>query len=125
MDFMTAVKTCFNRYVTFAGRSARAEFWYFVLFLVIGGVVTVILDMAIFPTQLYSPLNSIFSLVTILPWLAVTVRRLHDIDRVGWWIFLSFIPLVGAIVLIVWFSKAGDSGTNRFGPNPMPASEPA
>lgn len=121
MDFMTAVKTCFNKYVTFAGRASRAEFWYFFLFLLIGNLVTVVLDQSVFSGNMISPLNSIFGLVTALPWLAVSVRRLHDVDRSGWWILIGFIPLIGAIVLIVWFSTAGASGTNRFGPDPVPA----
>ena len=114
---MTAVKTCFNKYVTFAGRASRPEFWYFFLFLLIGNLVTVVLDQSVFAGNMISPLNSIFGLVTVLPWLAVSVRRLHDVDRSGWWILIGFIPLIGAIVLIVWFSTAGTNGTNRFGPS--------
>lgn len=121
MDFWTAVKTCFNDYATFRGRSPRSEFWYFALFLFMGHLVTWQIDAMLFSANHFSPINSIFSLVTLLPYLAVASRRLHDIDRSGWWILLSFIPVIGVIVLIVWFSKPGDSGDNRFGPNPLPA----
>ena len=61
----------------------------------------------------------IFVLVTILPTFAVTIRRLHDLDRSGWWIFLSFVPLVGAIILLIWFCTKGTSGPNRFGPGSL------
>ena len=125
MDFMTAVKTCFNKYVTFAGRASRSEFWYFFLFLFIGNLVTAVLDQAVFPANMISPLNSIFGLVTFLPGLAVSVRRLHDIERSGWWEFIAFIPLIGVIVLIVWYCNAGDRGTNRYGSDPLPSSMPA
>ena len=122
MDFMTAVKTCFNKYVTFAGRASRTEFWYFFLFVLIGNLITVVLDQAVFPGNMISPLNSIFGLVTFLPGLAVSVRRLHDIDRSGWWLLIAFIPLIGVIVLIVWYCMAGGSGANRFGADPLSAA---
>ena len=125
MDFMTAVKSCFSNYITFRGRASRAEFWYFFLFLVLGSMVTILLDGAVFPTQMLSPLNSIFGLVTVLPWLAVSVRRLHDADRSGWWTMLAFIPLLGIIVLIVWYCTAGDRGDNRYGADPLSEAVPA
>jgi uncharacterized membrane protein YhaH (DUF805 family) len=62
-----------------------------------------------------SPLDDIFTLVTFLPGLAVAVRRLHDIDRSGWWFLLIFIPLVGAIVLMAFWCMRGSKGLNRFG----------
>jgi uncharacterized membrane protein YhaH (DUF805 family) len=61
--------------------------------------------------------NPLFSLATLLPGLAVAVRRLHDLDSSGWWILLFLIPLVGAIILIVWFCTKGTDGPNRFGPD--------
>ena len=125
MDFVSAVKTCFNKYVTFSGRAVRSEFWYFILFLLTGHLITWQLDSMLFPTSAYSPLSSIFSLVTFLPNLAVSVRRLHDIDKSGWWVLLSFIPVIGTIILIIWFCKAGTPGPNRFGPDPMPVAVPA
>lgn len=119
MDFQTAVKTCFANYVTFRGRAARSEYWYFVLFLMIAGAVTGVLDATLLPGSQLSPLNSIFSLVTFLPSLAVTSRRLHDLDKSGWWQLLWAIPIIGWIVLIVWLAQRGTPGPNRFGPDPL------
>ena len=64
-------------------------------------------------------LSSIWSLATFLPSLAVGIRRLHDTDRSGWWWLISFIPLIGIIVLIVFWCSAGIPGSNRFGPDPL------
>jgi uncharacterized membrane protein YhaH (DUF805 family) len=64
-------------------------------------------------------LGYIYTLGFILPYLAVTVRRLHDLDKSGWWWLIGFIPLVGAIILLVWFCQRGTVGPNRFGPDPL------
>ena len=125
MNFMTAVKTCFSNYVTFSGRASRSEFWYFFLFMVIGSIVTIMLDGAIFAGKMYDPFNSIFGLVTFIPSVAVSVRRLHDTDRSGWWYLLHLVLVIGTIVLIVWFCKAGNSGANRFGADPFTGTVPA
>jgi uncharacterized membrane protein YhaH (DUF805 family) len=85
--FGEAISVCFNKFATFKGRASRSEFWYFALFNVIVGIVTGILDLAIMGGAAeMSPLNSLASLVLLLPNLAVAVRRLHDTDRSGWWI---------------------------------------
>jgi uncharacterized membrane protein YhaH (DUF805 family) len=88
------------------------------LFVIIAVIALEILDMAIFGTDSYFPLTSIFSVATFIPYLAVGVRRLHDIDRSGWWWLIGFIPLVGIIILIIWWCKPSQPGANRFGPNP-------
>ncbi len=119
MDFQTAVKTCFANYITFSGRAPRSEYWYFVLFLVIVGVITGVLDAILFPANVISPLNSIFSLVTFLPSLAVTSRRLRDVDKSGWWQLLWLVPIIGWIVLIIWLVQRGTPGPNRFGADPL------
>ena len=110
MDFVTAVKTVFGKYVVFEGRALRSEFWYFQLFLLI---VNLVLN-AILP-----PLSAAFGLITLLPGLAVGARRLHDIGKSGWWQLLWFLPVIGIIVLIVWWVTKGE-GDNRFGPAPVP-----
>ena len=118
MNFQQAIVSGFNNYVNFSGRAARSEFWYWLLFALIVGSVTAILDTAIFPNSEVSPLNSVAGLILFLPGLAVSVRRLHDLDRTGWWMLLIF-TVIGIILLIVWDCTKGTTGSNRFGPDPL------
>jgi uncharacterized membrane protein YhaH (DUF805 family) len=118
MDFGPAIATGFKKYATFAGRASRSEYWYWVLFTFIGGIVTATLDYAIFSDNDFaSPLNVVFNLICILPSLAVGVRRLHDIGRTGWWVLIVF-TIIGVIVLIVWACQKSDTGPNAYGPEP-------
>lgn len=120
MNFTEAIKSGFQNYANFSGRAQRSAFWYWVLFTFIAGIVTALIDMAIFGMQsTFSPLNSLFSLATIVPSLAVGARRLHDIDRSGWWQLLHLVVIIGTIVLIVWWCSRGQPGINRFGANPL------
>jgi uncharacterized membrane protein YhaH (DUF805 family) len=121
MGFTDAIKTGFQKYIGFSGRAARSEYWYWVLFVLLLQIVAWLVDMTLFGfnTTGVNPIGVIVSLATLLPGLAVSVRRLHDIDRVGWWIFLALIPIVGAIVLIYWACLRGTVGANRFGPDPL------
>lgn len=114
MGFAGAIRTCFAKYVTFSGRAARPEYWYWVLFGVLVSIVLAIVDFAVIGAQV-GILHDLFSLATILPSIAVATRRLHDIDRSGWWQLLFFVPLVGAIILIVWLCRRGTLGANSFG----------
>lgn len=114
MGFAEAVKTCFAKYVTFSGRAARPEYWYWVLFGVLVSIVLAIVDFAVIGAQV-GILHDLFSLATFLPSIAVATRRLHDIDRSGWWQLLFFVPIVGAIILIVWLCRRGTLGANSFG----------
>lgn len=125
MDFATAVKTCFNKYVTFEGRAPRSEYWYFFLFVLLGNAVFGVLDVILLPSMEWGPLGSIFGLVTLLPWIAVATRRLHDIDKSGWWQLINFIPLIGWIVFLIWVCSIGTRGPNRFGDDPAPVAVPA
>jgi uncharacterized membrane protein YhaH (DUF805 family) len=125
MGFVQAITSGFSHYVAFSGRAIRSEYWYWVLFTIIGSIIAGILDTTIFgvdytggPTV--SPLDGIFSLVTFLPSLAVSIRRLHDIDRTGWWVLLA-LTLIGAFVLIYWACQKGTEGPNRFGPDRLGA----
>ncbi len=110
-----------NKYATFEGRARRSEYWYFVLFCVLAIVALAIIDEV---TGTFSEetgmglLSGLFVLATILPSFAVTVRRLHDTDRNGWWILINLIPIIGAIVLLVFTVQDSQPGANRFGPNP-------
>jgi uncharacterized membrane protein YhaH (DUF805 family) len=121
MGFTDAIKTGFQKYIGFSGRAARSEYWYWVLFVLLLQIVAWLVDMTLFGfnTTGVNPIGVIVSLATLLPGLAVSVRRLHDIDRVGWWIFLALIPVIGAIVLIYWACLRGTVGANRFGPDPL------
>ena len=117
MNFQQAIVSGFQNYVTIAGRAVRSEYWYWVLFSLIAGVATAILDSAIFADSDsgISPLNSILNLILFLPSLAVGIRRLHDIGRTGWWVLIAF-TIIGIIVLIVWACQKGDPGPNQYGP---------
>jgi uncharacterized membrane protein YhaH (DUF805 family) len=115
MGFGQAISTGFRKYVDFSGRACRSEYWYWVLFTIIVGLVAAFIDLQL-NTQLDS---SIANLVIAIPSIAVAVRRLHDIDHSGWWILIGLVPLVGFILLLVWFVSEGTRGPNRFGPDPL------
>lgn len=125
MNFQQGVKSVFSNYATFAGRARRAEYWWWVLFIILGNAVFSILDRALFGHGMMmmrgdgGPLGAIFSLLVLLPSIAVGVRRLHDTDRSGWWLLLGFIPLIGTIILLWWFCTRGTAGPNRFGADPV------
>ncbi len=127
MSFGQAVVSGFANYASFFGRATCSEFWLWVLFTAIGGITAAILDTVFFTyhpgmSPYDSPLPTIFILVTLLPSLAVAVRRLHDVDRTGWWMLLLFTG-VGIIVLIYWQYQNGTTGSNRFGRDPWAAGE--
>ena len=112
MDFATAVKTVvMEKYANFSGRAMRSEYWWFVLAYLIAYLVLSIVDYAL-GAQL---LTTILSLGLLIPSIAVGVRRLHDLDKSGWWLLLGLIPLIGRLVLIYWFCQPGTPGPNRFG----------
>lgn len=114
MSFSQAVSRGFSRYLTFGGRASRSEYWYWVLFTFIASIVLAIIDIVL-P---YSVLQIVFLLATLLPGLAVMIRRLHDLDRSGWWWLILLVPAVGAILLIVWLCMNGTEGPNQFGAAP-------
>jgi uncharacterized membrane protein YhaH (DUF805 family) len=119
MTFTQAISSGFQNYVTFTGRAARSEYWYWVLFAFLVSVVTGALDHLIFPNLWsISPLNSLAGLALFLPGLAVTVRRLHDLDRTGWWVLLV-LTVIGIVVLLAWFCMRGTVGPNQYGPDPL------
>jgi uncharacterized membrane protein YhaH (DUF805 family) len=115
--FVTALKN----YAVFSGRSCRSEYWYFALFYVILYVVCAIVDVATGSFDRASGIGvftGILTLALLIPSLSVTVRRLHDTGRSGWWLFIALIPLVGAIILLVFLAQDGEAGPNRFGASP-------
>ena len=121
MDFQQSIKICFQKYSTFDGRASRSEFWWFGLFLLLVSIAATLLDFVMFSGLALEIglISTLFSLATILPCLSVTSRRLHDVNRSGWWQLLWFLPVIGWIVVLYWVVKKGDSGANRFGNDPL------
>ena len=115
MSFTEAIKSGFDNYVNFNGRARRSAYWYWTLFAVLASIAANIIDAVIGTAPLFSAL---VGLGLLLPGLAVSVRRLHDTDRSGWWILIGLIPLIGVIVLIVFYVQDSDPTENRFGPPP-------
>jgi uncharacterized membrane protein YhaH (DUF805 family) len=114
-----------RKYATFEGRARRKEYWFFMLGNFLAVVVLTVVDMALgtFNEQAEIGLfGGIYLLAVLIPSIAVTVRRLHDTDRSGWWLLIVFIPILGALVLLVFMILDGTPGTNRFGPNPKEAA---
>jgi uncharacterized membrane protein YhaH (DUF805 family) len=120
MGIKDAISYCFRNYVGFSGRAARSEYWYWVLFILLLQIVAWLIDMTLFGfnTTGVNPIGVIVSLATFLPTLAVSARRLHDIDRSGWWALLIF-TVIGYLVLLYWACLRGTVGANRFGPDPL------
>ena len=123
MTFKEAVKTCLSKYCCFKGRARRSEYWYWFLFELIvtfvlafiGGLIEGITGTE---AEIANVLTSIASLAFLLPGLGVQVRRLHDLDKKGWFLLLTLIPVVGSIILLVWACKEGTAGENQYGPDP-------
>ena len=117
MDFQTSVKTCFKKYADFSGRALRSEFWWFVLFAILGGIITTIIDIMIlgYSVESYGPVNIIFTVVLILPGIAVTARRLHDINKSGWWQLIE-LTIIGILLIIIWNATEGEKKKNIYGP---------
>lgn len=101
-----------NQYADFTGRAIRSQFWYFVLFNFIISFVLSFIDGFIFQRQI---LSLIFSLAVLVPSIAIGVRRLHDLGKSGWFYLLALIPIVGQILLIVWFCTKGQTTKNQYG----------
>ena len=123
MTFIESVKSVYSNYATFKGRAPRSEYWWFSLFMIVMSVALGFLDITFFGPQDVGPLGVIFALASFIPGIAVTVRRLHDKDKSGWWYFIAFIPLIGVIVLLVFMIMKGTEGENRFGPDPLASEE--
>jgi len=111
-EFLDALK----KYADFSGRATRRQYWMFVLFYLLGYVVLVLIDTLLGTAVL----ALLFSLAMLVPSIAVGARRLHDTSRTGWWQLIALIPLIGPIVLIVFFVQDSHA-ENQFGPNPKTA----
>jgi|SRR5210317_964216 uncharacterized membrane protein YhaH (DUF805 family) len=124
MNMITAVKTVLGKYATFEGRAARPEYWWWILAMVIlftilgvvdGAFIAPLMGFEPFQKEAGQPLSLLVSLGLLLPNLALAVRRLHDTDRSGWWLLIGLIPIVGSLVLLVFYILPGTQGQNRFG----------
>ena len=135
IEFWQAVKICFRKYATFSGRAQRSEFWWWYLFIILGTLIFGILDAGLAsiirpeeepvlfrgrevaeePVTLF---RMIFFVNILLPHIAVTARRLHDIDKSGWWQCLALM-IFPIITLIIWWAAKGTEGDNRFGADPL------
>ena len=104
-----------KKYAVFSGRARRKEYWYFVLFNTIFSFVLSRIDNL---TGTANVLQLLYSLAVLLPSLGVSIRRLHDTGRSGWWLFISLIPLIGAIILFIYMVSDSQAGTNQYGPSP-------
>ncbi len=105
----------------FSGRARRKEYWMFVLFNLIFGIVAAGLDeiLGLYNYEFgYGPINAIYGLILLIPSLAVAVRRLHDIGKSGWMLLILFIPLIGVIWLLILLVREGELSANQYGPNP-------
>ena len=104
-----------RNYTNFSGRARRKEFWYFNLAQFILLIIASVLDSVIFSSET-SLFYFLVALGLFLPSLAVGIRRLHDTSRSGWWLFISLIPLIGTIILIVFLASDTKYETNQWGP---------
>lgn len=116
VNLTQAVRSVFGNYANFSGRARRSEYWYWSLATIIAVVVLEVIASA--SRSVGMVLLAIYWLATVVPGLAVSVRRLHDTNRSGWWILLSLVPLVGAIVLLVFMCSDSTSGSNQYGASP-------
>lgn len=136
MSFTEAVRSVYRNYAKFDGRASRSEYWWFGLFyllVALGGLMIAgvlggpgsFRDIDTYPYYTYAPSPifsialigiGIFAIATFVPGLAVAVRRLHDSDKSGWWLLLTFLPYIGGIAVLILLALPSTAGINRFGP---------
>lgn len=104
-----------KKYTVFTGRARRTEYWMFVLFNII---ISFLLGLIEGMMGGVGVIGTLYGLLVLIPGIAVTVRRLHDTDRSGWWLLIALIPLIGGIVLLIFMIQDSNSGQNQYGPNP-------
>lgn len=118
--FVSSIAICFNKYFQFSGRAPRAEYWYFVLFTTLVGFGAGFADGIWFGSR-----ARVFSLIVnialFIPSIAVWTRRMHDLDRTGWWWLMWFLPVIGWLILLIWACSRGTRGPNRYGTDPLGA----
>jgi uncharacterized membrane protein YhaH (DUF805 family) len=116
-----------KNYINFQGRARRKAYWMFALFNIIAVIVIGLIEgtLGLSGQNGYGILTGLYSLAIILPGLAVAARRLHDTGRSAWWLLIGLVPLVGPIVLLVFFVQDSQPGSNQYGPNPKESAPPA
>ena len=130
MTFTAAIRSFWSRFADFKGRSRRAEYWYVQVFLVVTNLAVAGIDLALMDGDVDRFIANggggivglIWIFATIVPALAVLVRRLHDTGKTGWWALVGFIPLVGSIVLLVFTVTDSSPGENKYGTSPKASS---
>ena len=115
MGFGQAISAGFSKYANFRDRASRSVYWVWILFYTLGAIATGVIDLALGVLVT----SGVFGLIMIIPNISVAIRRLHDRDYSGWWYLLVFIPLIGWLILFIWFCLKGTDGPNRFGPDPL------
>ena len=118
MNIQEAVTSVLSKYATFSGRASRSEYWWFALANIIVQLLASVVDSAILHSETPA-VAGIVSLALLIPGLAVSARRLHDIGKSGWNLLWAFLPLIGIILLIVWYCRKGDAGDNAYGSDPL------
>ena len=114
-----------KKYAVFSGRARRKEYWYFFLFNFLITIVLLVIDGmtgTLTAEAGIGLLGGIYALAVLIPALAVSVRRLHDTDRIGWWLLIMLIPLIGVIVILVFTVQDSKPGENQYGSNPKGAA---
>lgn len=116
MSFSQAIQSVFSQYTGFRGRARRSEYWFFVLFnIIVHAVIGALVGVCRMSDNTRNALITVWELAVFLPNLAVTVRRMHDIGKSGWTILFALIPIVGAIILLVYELRDSQPGTNQYG----------
>jgi len=109
-----------KKYAVFKERARRKEYWMFVLFnIIISLILRLVEDLTgIYPKEGIGVLEGLYGLLVLIPGIAVSVRRLHDTGRSGWWLLIGIVPIIGVIVLFVFMVQDSQPGENQYGPNP-------
>ena len=115
MNLVESVKTCFKKYGVIEGRASRSEYWFFILFC---ALVSIPLEFFAYENLNIAIIELIVSIGFFIPSVTVATRRLHDVNRSGWWQLISF-TIIGIIPLLYWLCKNSDEENNRFGSNPL------
>lgn len=118
INILTTIQSCLVNYARFSGRASRSQYWGFTLCLCLILFVAKWLDHALFAKDL-PLLGTLVWVGAVLPYFSVAVRRLHDINRGGWWLLMDLVPMIGPFALIVVNCLKGTAGPNRFGPDPL------